>query len=221
VLALTLTPALSPYRLAANSQSALALRTPAPAAGKDYYAGRGPIGYLRFDSGGYGIRRLQALAERPDAAGVHTAITIALEAKNPQELELAPWREALDALAIYPAGRTVEPALRVVIEERHRKAGDRWRHREWQPGKGSGLYIDLNGDGSEEFALVFPDGGELYGRTADGWRYAGSLGSFGRRVSPDSVAKAFAAASVGTAEQPWKDLLIGKLRLRVDEAADD
>jgi len=224
VLTLTLTPALSPYRLAANSQSAVALRSPAPAEGYKS-SDRGPVGYLRFDSGGYGIRRLRALAEQPDAARIQAAVTAALEAKNLQQLEPAPWVEALDSLTIYPTGRTLEPALRAAITKRHKVPENRWEHRRWQPGRGGGLYADLNGDGSEEFALVFPDGndlyeGELYERRANGWRHVGSLRVVNSRRNRLSFAKDIAAGSVSTAEQPWKDLLIGKLRLRVDVASD-
>src|SRR5579864_277176 len=65
-IAAALTPLLSPYRLAANSQYALAL-TKVPASDVADARGATPFHYLRFDAGRYGRDRLRQLTQLRDA----------------------------------------------------------------------------------------------------------------------------------------------------------
>jgi len=109
-ISLALTPLLSPYRLAANSQFHLALdgryRKP------DRFLAGTPFHYLRFDSGQYGrgrLRELAGLQNHPDAENIRNWAAQALAQKTPWEnppvLDAA---RRIAALAIYPAGRVVD-----------------------------------------------------------------------------------------------------------------
>jgi hypothetical protein len=222
VLALTLTPVLSPGRLAANSQfeAALGPAAPAPAPSSPYesYGGDTPIHWLRFSGGGYGLARLQDLAgleSHPDAARIRKEATAALAAGVPSDLTLARWREALDDLPIHPPGRVLEPTLRATIEAEAGNDKLGWRFIGWQPGTGAGVYLDLNGDGQEEFLVLFPRGSRLYARAGDEWRYAGGLESVTGRGAWAVTLADVAAGRVGVADVPWKDVVIGEHRLRV------
>lgn len=221
VLVLMLTPALSPYRLAADSQFAMALQPAAPAGGEYRYGSYPPVPYLRFAGGGYGLARLKALASleaHPDAARLRQEATAALGERYEWDPGLAGLKEGLDTLVIYPAGRALEPELRAVIEAHAVKSGGGWLALPGRkPGTGAGLYLDLNSDGAGEFVLLFPGGRQLYARSDNSWRFVGVLGGEGLRDAWPAVTRDLAAGRVSTATPPWNDLLIGDRRLRIHE----
>jgi hypothetical protein len=227
VLALTLTPVLSPNRLAANSQFAMALEPPRPVTDVEdqpYDGNVGPIRYLRFASGGYGLRRLDELAgleAHPDAARIRREASAALAAKNERDLVLTPWKDSLESLAIHPAGRVLEPALRAAIEQHATETNSNWVLKTWQPGTGGGAYLDLNGDGIEEFALLFPRGSQLYERSESGWHFVGALVRDGNQTTWQVLLRDLAAGSVRPSPRPWKDLMIGGNRLQVQVFDED
>ncbi len=141
-LTLMLTPILSPYRLAAESQRARIL------AGDDSYA------VLAFDAGGYGRRKLTELSKlEGDAAAmkIRERATAALALKNrygPVYTDPA----AL-ALVVYPEGRAADRDLRAAIAKTATYGES--------PCASSTdacpvLFVDLNGDGTEE-AIAFTD----------------------------------------------------------------
>jgi hypothetical protein len=81
----TLTPLLSPYRLAADSQLQRILATGLPPT-QDGDARLGPMRCLHFGGGGYGQRRLQELArlrDHPDAEGIRTLAARVLGERGP------------------------------------------------------------------------------------------------------------------------------------------
>ena len=111
-IAAALTPLLSPYRLAANSQYGLALegrfKTSDPTSQK-----KSPFHYLRFDAGGYGRSRLKELSHlqnHPDAERIRVLAAQAIELKAPWDVAPAiPADVLMSKLVIYPKGRTLDP----------------------------------------------------------------------------------------------------------------
>ncbi len=225
VLALTLTPVLSPNRLAADSQFEAALAAAAPVVDGPYRSDDGwpddgdtPIRWLRFRGGGYGLARLRDLASlesHPDAARIRSEAAVALAATDESDLVLTAWRAALDSLTIQPAGRDLEPGLRTAIETEVSSRKRRGDVEAWKPGTGGGVYLDLNDDGQEEFLVLFPRGSQLYSRTGSDWGYVGTLGPVTARGDWESTLADMAAGRFSAVDQPWNDVVIGDLRLRV------
>jgi hypothetical protein len=113
VISVALTPILSPYRLAANSQYHRILEQ----SSDDLHASNWhtPAQYLRFDSGGYGLAKLQELAalqRHPNAERIRKTAQAALA----QDYRWGPaartdFDELVGKLDIYPMGRTLDRAL--------------------------------------------------------------------------------------------------------------
>lgn len=222
VLVLALTPALSPYRLAASSQFAAALERPTPVTDpEESRNGLRPIPYLRFAAGAYGQARLEELATlegHPDAARIRKDATAAMAAKHQGELNLAAWPETLDALVVYPRDRAIEPALRKAMDEWAEDRDNKWEVGEWRPGDGAGVYVDLDADGSEEFALLFPSGSEVFARADGAWQDIGRLERTGRLDDWKDLLRDLGAGRIDVKAPRWHDLVIGKRRWRVFQA---
>ncbi len=113
VIAVSLTPVLSPQRLAANSQFRLLLNQPLPSAKERAKWGWGnPFSYLRFETGVYGLARLKELAavtNRPQAEDIRRLATAGLAMEHryhPFEEPRPPeFRSNLTKMTVYPAGR--------------------------------------------------------------------------------------------------------------------
>lgn len=178
-LTLMLTPALSPYRLAAESQSARILA--GTAAGRTTSAAKtfrmqtldlDEYGALAFDTGGYGRRRLAELARLEGDTATRQireqAIrTLAFKSRFEMHGASRPRADHMPLVLIaFPEGRVVDQPLRAAISQ----ATDQGTP---QCGGASGacplLFVDLDGDGTEE-AVVFTDTQTLmFVREADSW----------------------------------------------------
>lgn len=217
VLALALTPVLSPYRLSADSQYRVALASESPGTlALTADGGVPPIFWLRFSGGGYGRERLQALsqvAEHPDGARLRAAASTALAAKNPVDLERDSWREALDSLRAFPPGRDLDPALRDVMrDDQYLPYAFRQRV---VAGAVAGVYLDVDRDGEEEFLLLVPGGGRLFDRVGDGWQAVASVADSAEDDGWETMLVELAAGRVTLAEPAWTDVVIGQQRLRI------
>ncbi len=222
VLALSLTPVLSPARLAAGSQFHRALAARAPDAGPPPW-GDPPIRWLRFQGGGYGqarLRELAALEGHPDATRLRAEAAAALAAEDLPDLRVSAALAALDSLPIHPAGRVLVPDLRAAIEAGQSGKEGRRRFGSGEPGAGDfgvavGVYLDLNGDGTEEFLLLSPEAGRVYARVGGAWA---GVADVELSAGPDEWPRMLddlAAGRVVAADTPWKDLVVGKRRIRV------
>jgi hypothetical protein len=216
VIALALTPVLSPYRLAANSQAERALQ-PLATTEAGYHRNT-PFEYLRFSTGSYGRARLielTSLQDHPRAEEINSAARLALASKGRSyESEKVDPRPALAAMPIYPEMRSLEPELLATMaadlevwnDELHFNRSEVALH---------GLYLDMNDDGIEEFVLLAPSQGVLYTRSASArWSKVGKMQSIAETVDLRAAIK---AGQVKTTLPRWRELEVGNSRFRIGD----
>ena len=219
VIGAALTPLVSPYRLAANSQYQLVLdgRYAALAQGRQ---GESPFVSLAFECGNYGrreLKRLTTLQGRADAAKVRDLAAQALKQPNPwqpQPPTPSDSRALVAKLALYPAGRTLDPELAQLL------AADWGRYESWVgisniSGTTAGVFTDLKGDGTEEFVLLSVGGGPVYQNRNGHLEYVGRLYPDGMTVPWPVLVKALSAGNISAVTPPWKDLQVGADRYRM------
>ena len=213
-LLLSLSPVLSPHRLAAQSQGRIALTT------QDLDQRNSALFYLRFDAGEPGLEQLRALASRSGSAediALAATATEWLRRQNFWEMrdqppQYTPWREAL---RVYPAGRTLpeelEGPLRAGVEDGallRQFAAD-------ANAVPAALWVDLVGDDAAEL-LVLSDRTYLLLANRDGAWVEHSRGSmYSGPVSETERAAALAAGEFGAADEQVRDLRIGAEVLRL------
>lgn len=219
VVGAALTPLLSPYRLAANSQYRLVLddRYAALTQGRP---GESPFVSLAFACGKYGrkeLERLKTLQDRPDAAKVRELAAQALQQANPWQREPptpSNSRALVAQLPLYPAGRTLDPGLAQLL------AADWGRYQSWigisnLPGTTAGVFVDLGDDGTEEFVLLSVGGGPVYQKRGGRWQYVGRLYADGTTGSWSALVKALSGGNINAVTPPWKELQVGVDRYRM------
>jgi hypothetical protein len=222
VIAAALTPMLSPYRLAANSQYALALTGPSAATDTGGPWKKTPFQYLRFDAGRYGRERLKQLAQlqnAPNAASVRELAARALAQQNAWQAE--PQRtdpgELVKALPLYPAGRALQaPLATALVAELEKPENYGLRtgtHRSF-----AGLYVDLRGDGVEEFVLLSDGagGGLVFEPLAGNWRLAGHIRGPVAAEAWAGVRADLDKGNIAARPAPWKELWVGARKFVVD-----
>jgi hypothetical protein len=220
VIALALTPILSPYRLAANSQARIAA-TPGDI---DQDRFDSALATLRFNTGTYGQEKLLELAkikDRPDAEKIRAAVAAiqlkpnrwSVEAQSRQTLE-----EALASLPLYPAGAVMDPVLKQQVVDRLR---DPTRPRVMTLNNAmAGTFVDLDGDGRNEFVLIEDVRADLFEQSGDRWSFVGSMSN--HRLTRDNnrmrsrLADDLSAGPVEARLPRWKNLIIGKREYRLD-----
>lgn len=223
-ISVALTPLLSPYRLAANSQFAQARLPPKgnihPTFNMWGLVWNSPFHYLRWNAGEYGLRRLRELAALPESAQfsqIRKLAQAALANKTPWEGMQAPEVDAiLNKMRIFPRGRLLEPSLRTRLAEYMK--GHQYAFGPNNPANGSaGLYVDLDGDGQEEFVL-FHQGLTAAFRNRGSWE---SLNFTGRVVVGDCEWKALLdsleRADYSSRLPHWKILSAGPFEFQVHE----
>lgn len=211
-VALMLTPALSPPRLAAASQYRVALET------ADTTRRRDALRYLRFDAGHYGIRRLEQLAaitDHPRATVLRAAATEAQKLENRWEWQPEVSAEQLlSELPVFPEGRVIDAELRASL------LGDATLPRATvgsalllcgrTASRCAGLFIDLDADGVDEFVVVQPYASDVFAHTPEGWRQQASAGAaLGRAIDHDDLITALERGEVRTQAPRWPNLVIG------------
>jgi len=220
-LTLMLTPALSPYRLAADSQVARILdgedsagaaaraRTPY----RSYLAADAYVA-LAFDTGDYGRRRLgrlQDLEGHPDAAGIRARAADALASEWRHLAAQPAWDAASLTLQAFPEGREIDAMLRAAI------AGAqllRWRDPPCRSQQDACpvLFTDLDGDGTEEVFVFTDDQAFMLARYEDGWREVELLR--GGMARADALAR-LRAGDYRLVAPRWQRLGIGEATLDV------
>jgi hypothetical protein len=228
VIAATFTPLLSPFRLAADSQyhlvvargSAALEREPArPEDG--YRMGDQPLKYLRFYAGRYGLERLRALSQLQsgkDAEQIRAAAAQMLATNSPYNgtQPLDP-KEALAKLAVFPAGRILEPALMDAI------VADSTARGVLLSGPvtdGLGVFMDLNADGQDEFVLVMGYAEYVHEKRQDTWRHAGNLTlqnpqKSDRKALLLELKNSLQQGEFSASPSTWRELTIGTHRFEV------
>ena len=210
VLTLALTPVLSPYRISANSQFAMALE--GDNASTYTYDGYGSthMRYLRFDSGNYGRNRLDELnriENHPRAEQLRREATAELAREQrwrPPQFDSS----AFASIAVQPAGRTLDSELTKIL------ANDPTLTQGVDPTLVAGVFIDLNNDEVEEFVLVANTRATVYRLQSGIWRRVGDMTS-DRYESPQTIVSRVRRGDVQTQPSAWQDLVIGELRYRL------
>jgi hypothetical protein len=218
VIALALTPILSPYRLAANSQFARVLSAAQAKVDDAGSYNKTSFNYLRSSAGGYGRARLAELSTlqgHPRADEIRKAARAALEATTrdgpPRELDLG---ARLAAMPIYPEARRLDSELLSTLTADPEvgwdfKRSDVALH---------GLYIDMNDDGQDEFVLLAGSAAMLYTRSAaERWS---SVGRLQRLTGTADLGAALAAREVKTVLPRWRELEVGQSRFHIGSERD-
>lgn len=226
VVGLALTPLLSPYRLAASSQYRLILDgryaalTRSPGSGSFFHPLASPFDYLARFTGNYGrkeLERLRTLQSGRDAAQIRELAVQALKPNSPIRIGIRPisdGRAVVAKLPLYPTGRTLDPDLS------QRLATDWNRFRPWVGTDNvvqttAGVFIDLQGDGSDEFVLLSVNGGPVYQNRGGHWQYVGMLFAAGMIAPWPILLKSLSGGDVTAVVPPWKDLSVGNHLYRV------
>lgn len=217
-LSLALTPVLSPYRIAANSQFQLAQQPPPPVRLNRPGQDESPLHYLRFSAGSYGIARLEELMNLQDHPG---AAEIRMDAKAIREQQhqwISPAPSDIQSQLAnlrLPAGRELDEQLRRAIEA-DLKSSEIAVLVGADASAVGGAFIDLNRDQQEEFVLVF--GPQLFAYTksdAVAWRRVGQLVS-SVPMRNDSTLQEMIAGEMSAREPQWQDLKVGNTVLRMN-----
>jgi hypothetical protein len=212
VLALALTPILSPQRIAANSQFEIALSDPDAARPLDRSRSTS-LHYLRFKSGEYGrekLRELAALEDHPRAAELRKAATAMLALEREHERPRVNARELLASIPMQPAGFAPDAELQALIDTELQREPLRYGP---QDAVVAGVAIDLNDDETLEFALVTTLGAVLYERADAGWRRVGLMLPPG--VQADKITSALAEGKVHSRASTWRELVIGDVAFKL------
>jgi hypothetical protein len=209
VLMLALTPALSPYRIAAVSQFHLVTL-------RDKSRENDALRYLRFDSGRYGVERLQQLAHIK--AGESDSM-LALAAQRVLALKQR-WdgytqarQDTLDKLKAYPSGTTVDATLLKKLHDFASPAArlpyvlDATEHP-------VGLFLDMNGDDVQEFILMGANQSLLYQKEGESWQFVGALSPLNYLANAD-VATQIQSGDFSAETPRWRELRIGQRRFRL------
>jgi Domain of unknown function (DUF4153) len=226
VLALAMTPVLSPYRLSANSQYARILAndiapTQIATGGQPQRATTDGFRYLRFASGRYGRQRLEQLAtleDHPQATTIRERANAMLKASDYWPPVVAPF--AVEQLALFPAGRTLEPGLLALLTgptADTTPALEPSRATSMCAGnvaECAGVFVDLNADGTEEFLLVSRNTSQLFVREDSGWRREVAAG-LSVALPWDAVLRALEANDFSASPRPYQDLRIGTQVLQI------
>jgi hypothetical protein len=213
VIAATQTPLLSPLRLSAASQKARIL------------AGSGDMDgayrYLRFRAGRYGLSALDELSDLRDPRFQEIREAAIRWRAQPSDVARLPPSEAtlaerLTGLSIFPAGRTLDADLQSFLGD-EKNAAQMLRSPLCSPGSRTpcfGLYVDLDGDGQDEFVLLSSFRILVYTRGAGSWRFGSSAV---RPVPYKGLEDALEAGDYGPQAHRWRNLRIGKQVIEVPD----
>ncbi len=213
VMALMLTPVLSPYRLSANSQYQRAPTWQSDSRDADEYRNGSPLHYLRFDAGRYGRDRLALLTNSQDKKLSQRAIAMQKQ-DNRWSAQTAPDPQWLETLVVFPAGRSIDPVLQAFLSAELANATSPIRLNGMPDAQPTGLIVDLNADGVEEFILFSSTRGYVYQQADTAWKYAGIVATQDYTAKVADLLNSMSAGKFATEAVAWRDLIIGQYRFR-------
>jgi hypothetical protein len=219
VISLSLTPILSPYRLAADSQFDLVKREGAAALRKgerNVFPQDSPLLYLRFETGSYGRLRLEQLSRvqsGPDAEAIRNAASAELQKQSRWASSLQNDIPSLLAkLKIFPAGRTLDKSLIDAVAAKNAGSGEFYSLQQF-PESAFGIFVDLNGDQTEEFVLLMRYSGLVFANRGGRWVRVATLfnpvAGGGKEWLLDSAAGEMEKGNIAATKPQWNDLTIG------------
>jgi hypothetical protein len=226
VISAALTPVLSPYRLAADSQFRLVRERgieviDSNRANEDPYGRSTPLHYLRFDAGRYGVGKLKELAAMqtgPGAEAVRRKARGMLDQK--QRWGSSPGSDIPDVLAklhVFPADRTLDPDLKDELMSDLLKAENGFTFQRLSEQGVAGIYVELNDDNSDDFVFLTSSRGLVYEKREGHWLLVGAM-----TPNPDDFSRKLdllgelAKGNMSATQPKWKELSIGGRRFRVD-----
>jgi hypothetical protein len=231
VICAALTPLLSPYRLAANSQYRLVqangpdvlqddarkddIQTP-----RRFYRGTTPLEYLRFDAGRYGRARLEELARLESGPHAERIRQLARE----ELARKARWdatpssdlRAVIAKLRLFPAGRTLDQDLTDLLVADLQRPTRGFAYEHFEGDAVAGVFVDLNGDTVDEFVFLTPGRGLVYEKRAGRWVFAGYAARQAAAGKLDLIG-ALTKGDFSATTPSWNELSIGGYRFRVNE----
>jgi hypothetical protein len=210
-LTLALTPMLSPYRIAANSQFALTVSAPEGSADESSYSSS-HMEYLRFDAGNYGRARLEELSRVEDGSRsvqIRTAAKSLLASKNRYQARQIDRSAQLANMLVRPAGRALDSQLRELLKKELAESNYRTTN-----GRVAGVFIDLNDDQTEEFVLL-PGGTAMLYEYDGAWRRVGTL-SNNSSMPPDELYRRITSEDFHAQPARWNDLIVGGAIFRAE-----
>lgn len=220
-LACALTPVLSPYRLAANSQFRRAQLPLDPVASGDAAIHRRgwqstPFQYLRFEAGRYGLRRLESLSGfegGTDAARISKAARNALAQKNRGDAIAPIDPDAyVEGVRLFPEGRSMEVGLQAALKQAVQTRGEGLAMIDSEV---AGVFIDLDGDGTDEFVVMNQYGGLTFAQRGSGWEKLGRFYGSYDDSSWKALLRNLENGRFEAVAPQWKELQIGEKRVRV------
>jgi Domain of unknown function (DUF4153) len=227
VIAAALTPVLSPYRLAADSQFRI-VRDKGLAALSDDRANQNvfwrdnALQYLRFEAGRYGVARLRELASLqagPDAQSVSRLAKQLLDQNtrgiNPPNSD---YPEVLAKLHVYPEGRSLDPEPQARLQADLLRPENGFAFQHLSENDVAGIYVALRMEGPDNFVFLNANHGLVYDKREGHWDLVGDLhpSSFIRSLNLNLVDE-LSNDHVSAAVPAWKELSIGGRVFRVDE----
>ena len=228
IISAALTPLLSPYRLAANSQFQLvqerglkAIESPDVSRMRVQSFGQNsPLRYLRFDAGKYGRARLKELADSyagADADAIRQAATAMLaQSSRYESFARVDVPDVLKKLRIYPAGRTLDQSLIDTLTTDLSQPGGDLRLGNFSIESTAGIFIDLNNDKLDEFVFLTSYRGRAYENRLGKWVYVGNVGTVDIPGAARDLINDLAKGSVSARPSKWSDLVIGRHTYRIN-----
>jgi hypothetical protein len=212
-----LTPLLSPYRLAADSQYRFILeghfKTSDPVLQRN-----SPFHYLRFDAGRYGRSQLKQLAElqnHPNAEHIRLLAAEASKLKSPWGVVPPIERDALlSRLVIYPTGMTLDSDLSSKLSVEWNKT---FRYSQSSDQPIAGIFVDLNGDGVDEFVLLNGTGGVAFQNQDGVWKPIGQVFAENPGLPWKTLPSDLTPGNVVATVPRWKELSVGSHRFRIND----
>jgi hypothetical protein len=215
VIALTLTPVLSPHRLAANSQYARVLDAPSETQpDNDRYVTA--LRYLHRDAGAYGRNRLEQLANLQDHPRAEQIRADASAVLKDERFATLPTKvnSQLEQMLLFPRDRSVDPALRSQLEADMQNPEFAWYYSANSPLIGA--YLDLNDDGVEEFAVVADQKAVIYEMLNTQWTRAANF-SATNSLDLAGLTRAAEEGQISSEPAKWRELRIGSVVYRLSE----
>jgi hypothetical protein len=221
VLAATLTPVLSPYRLAANSQFALAqepvINNKMPPETYGRTERETPFHALRFDTGKYGkskLAQLAAIQGIQDAQRVRDAAILATQCEHNWNCQPNTTPDAvISQLTLLPVGSALEPGLAEALRSEIKCCIDEFQNMALRDSLG--VFIDLDGDNVAEFAFIAGHYGRLFARESNRWALVGKTQTDGY-LDLGNLRRDAAANDIKAVSRKWKDLRIGRRSFQFD-----
>jgi hypothetical protein len=215
VLTLALTPVLSPYRLAANSQFRRAQTDTSGSTETYVNALTSQMAYLRFDAGKYGRDRLEELGRienHPRAEEIRRQASAALARERRWDPPQYDSSTIFGEMALWPEGRTIEPQLLEVARDEVRTAfiGD--------ANQIAGIFVDLNDDEIEDFVLLMAGTATVYRKVEGTWSRFDAM-TYSRFETGEVIASLVREGAVKAESARWRDLVVGDIRYRLVPSA--